>query len=95
MQPRELPIHASRVELFVHVCVCATVGAYIAALLNSEGPSVLALSRQTVPNLERSSAESVRFGAYTVFDSNPSAEQPDLVQCGLCVCTCMLDCLTE
>lgn len=48
-------------------------GAYRVAIENKTRPSVLALSRQNVPNLAGSSAESVLFGAYVLQDSaNPS-----------------------
>jgi len=46
-------------------------GAYQCALSYSGGPSVLALSRQNVPNLETSSAEAVKLGAYPAFESAP------------------------
>jgi len=41
-------------------------GAYISALENAHTPTVLALSRQNVPNLEGSSVEKSLFGAYTL-----------------------------
>jgi transketolase len=51
--------------------LCA--GAYNIALAHSTGPSVLALSRQNVPNLETSTVDKVKLGAYTVFESSPGA----------------------
>ncbi|KAJ3343036.1 Transketolase [Gonapodya sp. JEL0774] len=43
-----------------------TAGAYVAALENTHGPSVFALSRQNLPQLAGSSIEKVAHGAYIV-----------------------------
>jgi transketolase len=48
-------------------------GAYIVALENTTRSSVLSLSRQTMPNLEGTSAEKVSFGAYPII-TNPNAQ---------------------
>jgi transketolase len=56
-----------------------TSGAYAAALSHSTGPSVLALSRQNVPNLATSSIDNVKLGAYTVFETAADAA-PELVR---------------
>jgi transketolase len=56
------------------VCVLPPLcvsGAYNIALTHRTGPSVLALSRQNVPNLETSTADNVKLGAYTVYESAP------------------------
>ncbi|KAK2963286.1 putative Transketolase [Blattamonas nauphoetae] len=50
-----------------------TVGAYAAALNATGTPSVLALSRQNLPQLENSSAEKVAQGAYTVYEAGTIA----------------------
>lgn len=65
-----------------------TSGAYKVALENRDRPSVLALTRQNVPNLAGSSIEAVAKGAYIVDDSEGT---PDLIligtgsEVGLCV----------
>lgn len=47
------------------------VGAWCAALENRNGPTVIALSRQKVPNLSKTSAKELYKGAYRIFgDSN-------------------------
>lgn len=49
------------------------VGAWCAALENRNGPTVIALSRQKLPNLSQSSANNLHKGAYRIFgepDSN-------------------------
>lgn len=49
-----------------------TVGSYVCAVENRGGPSSLCLSRQNLPTLEMSSADSVSRGAYPVnVESNP------------------------
>src|SRR5579883_995659 len=67
-----------------------TSGAYKVAVLNANNhrPTLLALSRQNLPNLAGSSIEGVAKGAYTVVDSDGT---PDLIligtgsEVGLCV----------
>uniref|UniRef100_M4BD13 transketolase n=1 Tax=Hyaloperonospora arabidopsidis (strain Emoy2) TaxID=559515 RepID=M4BD13_HYAAE len=62
-----------------------TVGAYIAAVENQHKTSVLALTRQGLPNLANSTAEAVTKGAYVVANVANGAEveslesEPDLV----------------
>ncbi|EEY61451.1 transketolase [Phytophthora infestans T30-4] len=62
-----------------------TVGAYIAAVENQHKTSVLALTRQGLPNLAHSTAEAVAKGAYIVANVVNGAEveslegEPDLV----------------
>ena len=53
-----------------------TVGAWAHALARTDGPTVLALSRQDLPTLERSEAEKVSLGGYPVVDPD---EDPDVV----------------
>ena len=55
-----------------------TTGSYIAALEFTSGPSVFALTRQNLPQLERSSPQVVSKGAYVAYDSKEGAA-PDLV----------------
>ena len=55
-----------------------TTGSYIAALEFTSGPSVFALTRQNLPQLERSSPQLVAKGAYVAYDSKEGAA-PDLV----------------
>eukprot|EP00823_Brevimastigomonas_motovehiculus_P002886 TRINITY_DN170_c0_g1_i1.p1 TRINITY_DN170_c0_g1~~TRINITY_DN170_c0_g1_i1.p1 ORF type:complete len:699 (+),score=167.53 TRINITY_DN170_c0_g1_i1:31-2127(+) len=45
-----------------------TVGAYVAAINNKTGPSVLALTRQNLPQMANSSVEGVQKGGYVVDD---------------------------
>jgi len=52
-----------------------TTGCYIMAIEKRHSPSVLALSRQNLPNLEGSTAEKVAFGAYVLKD----VENPQLI----------------
>ncbi len=52
-----------------------TVGAWRQAILRTEGPTLLSLSRQGLPVLERTSADEVTRGAYVVVDS----DDPDIV----------------
>ncbi|HEY9619224.1 MAG TPA: transketolase, partial [Crinalium sp.] len=65
-----------------------TSGAYKVAIENRHRPTLLALSRQNVPNLPTSSIEGVSKGAYTLSDSEGT---PDLIligtgaEVGLCV----------
>lgn len=54
-------------------------GAYLVALESRTRPSVLALSRQNLPQLQGSSAEAVRLGAYVLQDCHGS---PDVVLVG-------------
>ncbi len=50
-----------------------TVGAWVQAIRRTEGPTLLALSRQSLPVLEASDADEVAHGAYVVTpdDANP------------------------
>eukprot|EP00054_Salpingoeca_dolichothecata_P018382 m.112845 g.112845 ORF g.112845 m.112845 type:complete len:685 (+) comp22849_c1_seq1:50-2104(+) len=50
-----------------------TAGAYMSALPRQDGPTILAFSRQTCPNLPGTSAEKVLKGAYILSDE-PSAK---------------------
>jgi transketolase len=65
-----------------------TSGAYKVAIENRHRPTLLALSRQNVPNLPTSSIEGVTKGAYVLSDSDGT---PDLIligtgaEVGLCV----------
>lgn len=65
-----------------------TSGAYKVAVMNRHRPSLLAFSRQGVPNLPTSSMEGVAKGAYVLSDSEGT---PDLIligtgtEVGLCV----------
>jgi len=56
-----------------------TVGAWQAALSRDDGPVGLALSRQKLPTLERTSREGVLRGAYVVHESEEANGQPDLI----------------
>lgn len=56
-----------------------TSGAYKAAIEHRNGPSLLALSRQNLPNLAGSSIEGVVKGAYILSDSDGT---PDLILIG-------------
>ncbi len=56
-----------------------TSGAYKAAIEHRNGPTLLALSRQSLPNLPGSSIESVAKGAYILTDSDGT---PDLILIG-------------
>eukprot|EP00475_Leptophrys_vorax_P021934 TRINITY_DN2980_c0_g1_i1.p1 TRINITY_DN2980_c0_g1~~TRINITY_DN2980_c0_g1_i1.p1 ORF type:complete len:691 (-),score=159.75 TRINITY_DN2980_c0_g1_i1:45-1961(-) len=47
-------------------------GAYMVAIEHRKGPTVLCLSRQNVPVLEKSSPEAVYRGAYVVYEPNGS-----------------------
>ncbi|XP_008813030.1 transketolase, chloroplastic isoform X2 [Phoenix dactylifera] len=55
-----------------------TAGAYKVAILNSKRPSILALSRQKLPQLAGTSAEGVEKGGYIISD-NSSGNKPDLI----------------
>ena len=57
-------------------------GAYISAIENPYTPTVLALSRQNVPNLEGSSVEKTLQGAYVLQDVGCNGAGPDLVLTG-------------
>ena len=56
-----------------------TSGAYVAAVSDRNRPALLALSRQSVPNLDGSSAEAVSRGAYIIANCKG---QPDLILMG-------------
>jgi len=56
-----------------------TSGAYAVAIENRHRPSVLCLTRQTVPNLKGTSIEGVYKGAYTISDTEG---QPQLILVG-------------
>ncbi|CAL9073671.1 unnamed protein product [Musa textilis] len=58
-----------------------TAGAYKVAVLNRKRPSVLALSRQKLPQLAGTSIEGVAKGGYIVSD-NSSGNKPDLILMG-------------
>ena len=55
-----------------------TTGSYVAAIEQQSGPSVFALTRQNLPQLERSSVEGVSKGGYVVFDSKGDTK-PDVI----------------
>ncbi len=61
-----------------------TAAAWVAALKNTEGPTLLALSRQNLKTLDRTvcaPAEQVENGAYVLWESNPGSD-PDLILMG-------------
>lgn len=58
-----------------------TAGAYRVAVLNRKRPSVLALSRQKLPNLPGTSIEGVEKGGYTISD-NSTGNKPDVILIG-------------
>ncbi|KAI5391616.1 transketolase, chloroplastic [Lathyrus oleraceus] len=58
-----------------------TAGAYRVAVLNRKRPSILALSRQKLPNLLGTSIEGVEKGGYIVSD-NSTGNKPDLILIG-------------
>ncbi|XP_042449382.1 transketolase, chloroplastic-like [Zingiber officinale] len=58
-----------------------TAGAYKVAVLNRKRPSVLALSRQKLPQLPGTSVEGVEKGGYIISD-NSSRNNPDLILIG-------------
>ncbi|XP_064955476.1 transketolase, chloroplastic-like [Musa acuminata AAA Group] len=58
-----------------------TAGAYKVAVLNRKRPSVLALSRQKLPQLAGTSIEGVEKGGYIISD-NSSGNKPDLILIG-------------
>ncbi|KAL0373303.1 UNVERIFIED_CONTAM: Transketolase, chloroplastic [Sesamum radiatum] len=58
-----------------------TAGAYKVAVLNRKRPSVLALSRQKLPQLPGTSIEGVEKGGYTISD-NSSGNKPDVILIG-------------
>ncbi|KAJ6826395.1 putative transketolase, chloroplastic [Iris pallida] len=58
-----------------------TAGAYKVAVLNRKRPSILALSRQKLPQLPGTSIEGVEKGGYIVSD-NSSGNKPDLILMG-------------
>ncbi|CAN6191583.1 unnamed protein product [Urochloa humidicola] len=55
-----------------------TAGSYKVAVLNRKKPSVLALSRQKLPNLPGTSVEGVEKGGYIISD-NSTGNKPDLI----------------
>ncbi|KAM0945481.1 putative transketolase [Dioscorea sansibarensis] len=55
-----------------------TAGAYKIAVLNQKRPSILALSRQKLPQLAGTSIEGVEKGGYIISD-NSSGNKPDLI----------------
>jgi len=59
-----------------------TSGAYAAAIENRHRPSVLALSRQAVPNLAGTSIDGVFKGAYVISQNYPEGEKPQLILSG-------------
>eukprot|EP00053_Salpingoeca_punica_P011020 m.98694 g.98694 ORF g.98694 m.98694 type:complete len:684 (+) comp15561_c0_seq1:98-2149(+) len=59
-----------------------TVGAYRVALTHKDGPSTLALSRQTCKNLVGSSADKVSHGAYVLQDCSSGKPQVILTATG-------------
>uniref|UniRef100_A0A7N0TDJ2 transketolase n=1 Tax=Kalanchoe fedtschenkoi TaxID=63787 RepID=A0A7N0TDJ2_KALFE len=58
-----------------------TAGAYRVAVLNRKRPSVLALSRQKLPNLPGTSIEGVEKGGYIISD-NSAGNKPDVILIG-------------
>lgn len=58
-----------------------TAGAYRIAVLNTKRPSILALSRQKLPNLQGTSIEQVEKGGYILSD-NSSNNKPDVILIG-------------
>ena len=56
-----------------------TTGSYIAAIEQQKGPSVFALTRQNLPQLEKSTPEVVKKGGYVVYESKEGDSKPDLV----------------
>ncbi|TKY45658.1 Transketolase [Spatholobus suberectus] len=58
-----------------------TAGAYKIAVLNRKRPSILALSRQKLPQLPGTSIEGVEKGGYTISD-NSTGNKPDVILIG-------------
>lgn len=58
-----------------------TAGAYKVAVEHRKTPSILALSRQKLPNLPGTSIEGVEKGGYTITD-NSSGNKPDVILIG-------------
>lgn len=58
-----------------------TAGSYRVAVLNPKRPSILALSRQKLPNLPGTSIEGVEKGGYTISD-NSSNNEPNVILIG-------------
>uniref|UniRef100_A0A0C9RTG0 transketolase n=1 Tax=Wollemia nobilis TaxID=56998 RepID=A0A0C9RTG0_9CONI len=58
-----------------------TAGAYKVSVLRRKTPSILALSRQKLPQLAGTSIEAVAKGGYTISD-NSSGNKPDLILIG-------------
>lgn len=58
-----------------------TSGAYRIAVLNRQRPSILALSRQKLPQLEGTSVEGVAKGGYIISD-NSSGNKPEIILLG-------------
>lgn len=58
-----------------------TAGAYRVAILKNKTPSILALSRQKLPQLAGTSIEGTAKGGYTISD-NSSGNKPDVILIG-------------
>lgn len=58
-----------------------TTAAYIAAIKNQHGPTLLALSRQNLPQNAGSSIEGALKGAYILSDTTPAGGKPDIILC--------------
>jgi transketolase len=58
-----------------------TAGAYKVAVLNKKTPSILALSRQKLPQLPGTSIDGVAKGGYTISD-NSTGNKPDVILIG-------------
>ncbi|CAL0300490.1 unnamed protein product [Lupinus luteus] len=58
-----------------------TAGSYKVAVVNRKRPSIIALSRQKLPNLAGTSIEGVEKGGYTISD-NSSGNKPDVILIG-------------
>jgi transketolase len=56
-----------------------TVGAWKVALEREDGPVGLALSRQKLPTLERTSVDGVGRGAYVIWEADDANGAPDLI----------------
>jgi transketolase len=56
-----------------------TAGAWKVALEREDGPVALALSRQKLPTLERTSIDGVGRGAYVIWESDEANGLPDLI----------------
>eukprot|EP00736_Rhodelphis_marinus_P002389 Rmarinus@m.22260 len=56
-----------------------TSGAYLSAVSRADGPTLLVLSRQALPQLEGSSHSGVLHGAYVISDNTAPGGAPDLI----------------